>query len=111
MNYIEDVPYYGSNEDGITYGVRFGESKKLKESKNKSIESDVYNALKDVKTKIGQKAFNVLDREDIAGIISDGDNFWFEESQQGNRCSKEVKNYLIRFIKKYFGLNYLYDNK
>lgn len=76
-------------------------------SDNYSIEDKLYNDLQYESTRIGQKAFDVLDRQDIAGIITDGKYFWFESWD--NDCPQSVYDYLKRYIKRKYGLEYLYD--
>lgn len=75
----------------------------------RSIESEIFGMLEKENTKIGRKAFDVLNRGGIAGIIQKEDIFWFESWQIGNDCPKAVYNYLKRFIKRKFNLKYLYD--
>lgn len=78
-------------------------------TETKSIYEDVYNMLKDEKTKIAKKAFDILNKEGIAGIIESDGVFWFEYYSMGNSCPEQVYNYLVRFIKKNFNLKYLYE--
>ena len=73
----------------------------------KSIYNDVMKALKEEETKIAQKAFNVLDDERIAGIVEKDGVFWFEAYQSGNDCPQYIYEYLIKFIKRKFGIKYL----
>lgn len=74
-----------------------------------SIYKEVYQLLKTEKTKISQKAYNVLDREGIADIIKNKNVFWFESYTIGNDCCNAVYSYLIKFIKRKMGLKYLYE--
>lgn len=74
-----------------------------------SIICDVYDDLKSETTKISQKAFDVLNREDIANIIANGKYFWFEFYSMGNNCPQYIYDYLKRFIKRKYGYTYLYD--
>ena len=76
---------------------------------NKSIFNKVYEVLKAEKTKIGQRAFNTLDREDIADIRENNGIFYFEFYASGNNCSNSVHDYLVKFIKRKFGFKYLYE--
>lgn len=75
----------------------------------KSIYDEVFAMLEKENTKIGQKAFDVLNRCGIAGIITNGRVFWFEEWSIGNDCPQVVYDYLKRFIKRKFDLKYLYE--
>lgn len=71
---------------------------------------DVMALLRKEKTKISKKAYEVLNREGIAGIVSsEYGNFWFESYTYGNDCPQYVYDYLIKFIKRKLKLKYLYD--
>lgn len=72
-----------------------------------SIYMKVYDMVSNEKTKIGARAFDVLDREGIADIICRDGVFWFEHYQIGNDCPNAVYDYLIRFIKRNFGVKYI----
>lgn len=73
------------------------------------LSDQLYADLKDVTTKIGRRAFDVLDRQEIASIITNGYVYWFEDDKQVHRCSAEVYRYLQRFIEKNYKLRYIYD--
>lgn len=73
----------------------------------KSIYNDVMEILKDEKTKIAQKAIDILEEEKVAGIIEKDGVFWFESYQFGNNYPKYIYEYLIKFIKRKFNLKYL----
>lgn len=73
----------------------------------KSIYSDVMEGLKNEKTKIAQKAINILEEERITGIVEKDGVFWFESHQYGNDCPQYIYEYLIKFIKRKFDLKYL----
>lgn len=75
----------------------------------KSIYYEVVEMVRKENTKIGKKALEVLDSEDIKNIVKKDNVFWFEEYQDGNRCSQQVLQYLISFIKRKMKLNYLYE--
>lgn len=75
----------------------------------KSIYNEVVRMVEKENTKIGKKALEVLDNEDIKGILLKDDVFWFEEYQDENRCSQQVLKYLISFIKRKMNLKYLYE--
>ena len=72
-----------------------------------SIYMNVYDMVSNEKTKIGARAFDVLNREGIADIICCNDVFWFEHYQIGNDCPNAVYDYLIRFIKRNFCVKYI----
>ena len=72
----------------------------------KNIYNDVMEMLKEEKSKISKKAFDILDEERIAGIIEKDGAFWFEGYQYGD-CPKYIYEYLIKFIKRKFNLKYL----
>lgn len=74
-----------------------------------SMYGKLYDDLQAEKTKIAKKAFDVLDREGIAGIITTGKIFWFESYIRGNDCPQCVYDYLKRYIKRKYGYKYLYD--
>lgn len=75
-----------------------------------SIYNKVYEDLRYEPTKLGKQAFDVLDKEGIADIISNGTHFWFEFYSRGNDCPQSVYDYLKRFIKRKYRLKYLYDD-
>lgn len=72
-----------------------------------SIYINVYDMVANEKTKIGTKAFNILDREGIADIVSRDGVFWFEFYTVGNNCPNDVYDYLVKFIKRNFGIKYI----
>ncbi len=102
---------YHLRDEGCHSRKRVKRNKKVNEGSydTEDIFNDVYRALENANTKIGKKAFDALDREDIVSIIVNDGVFWFEELQYGHHCSKEVKDYLKNFIKKTYGYEYLYD--
>ena len=75
------------------------------------ITSELYNKLEHLTTKIGQKVFNVLDREGIPAIIADTKRgvFWFEYYTSGNGCPNYAYKWLKAFINREYGYKYLYD--
>ena len=75
----------------------------------RSIYNEVFRLVEAEKTNISKKAFDVLNAEGIADIVENNGVFWFESYQIGNRCSRDVYNYLMRFIKRKMGFIYLYD--
>ena len=75
----------------------------------KSIYPEIYEYYdKNRKTKIGNKVFNVLNEEGIAGIILYGDIFWFESYAIGNRCSQDVYEHIKKTLRRK-GYKYLHD--
>lgn len=74
-----------------------------------NIYGDVMNLLKKETTKISKKAFDILNRELIAGIVKSDNTFWFESYTYGNDCPTYIYDYLVKFIKRKLHLNYLYD--
>lgn len=75
-----------------------------------SIYNKVMNLLKNEKTKISNKAYDVLNREGIADIVQKNNVFWFESYIIGNNCPDYIYEYLIRFIKRKLCLEYLYNH-
>lgn len=78
-------------------------------SKTTNLIPRLYNDLQKEKTKIAVKAFDVLNGEGIAGIIEKDGVFWFEYYNRGNDCPDCVYFFLVRYIKKKYGLRYLFD--
>ena len=74
----------------------------------KSISNELYKHYEQQQTKIGQKVFDVLNREGIADIILDDNIFWFEFYSRGNDCPEYVYNHIKSHLKKQ-GYTYLYD--
>lgn len=75
----------------------------------RSMIEQLYADLQDEKFKIAQKALDVLNREGIAGIVTDGTVFWFESYVRGNDCPKYIYDYLKKYIRRKYKLQYLYD--
>lgn len=59
-------------------------------------------------TKIAKSVFDVLDREAIAGIILDGNTFWFESYTTGNDWTTKQHDWLVKYIEQK-GYEYLYN--
>ena len=74
-----------------------------------SIYSKVMNLLENETTKISKKAYDVLNAEGIADIVKCNNKFWFESYCIGNDCPDYIYDYLIKFIKRKFCLEYLYN--
>ena len=74
----------------------------------KSIYGELFNHYKNQKTKIGQKVFDVLNREGIKNVIVDGNIFWFEFYTYGNNCPEYVYNHIKKHLEKQ-GYTYLFD--
>lgn len=70
---------------------------------------EVFADLQKEKTKIAKKAFDILNHDGIAGIDTKGSIFWFEYWARCNDCPQYVYDYLKRFIRRKYGLTYLYD--
>ena len=77
--------------------------------KDISLLRQVYADLQDETTKISKKAFDVLDREGVADIITNGTVFYFEHYARGNDCPRYIYDYLKKFIQRKYKLIYLYD--
>ena len=77
----------------------------------KHLEYEIFENLENATTKIAQKVFDVLNHEEIAGIIADTRNnvFWFERYSSENNCPAYVYEWLKKYIKREYGYNYLYD--
>jgi len=75
---------------------------------SKSIYNELFDYYSFQNTKIGQKVFNVLNKEGIADIVLDNNVFWFEVYPFGNDCSETVYNHIKKLLKKR-GHIYLYD--
>lgn len=75
----------------------------------KYLETQLYADLQDEKTKIAKKAWDVLDRNGIKGIQNNGDVFWFESYSYGNDCPQYIYDYLKKYIRRKYKLQYLYD--
>lgn len=75
----------------------------------RSMIEQLYADLQDEKFKIARKAWDVLDREGIADIMTDGKVFWFESYVRGNGCPKYIHEYLKKYIRRKYKLQYLYD--
>lgn len=76
--------------------------------KTKSIYGELFDYYKNTKTEIGQKVFDILNREAIANIIQCENVFWFEFYINGNDCAENIYEHIKRYLKKQ-GLTYLYD--
>lgn len=59
-------------------------------------------------TKIGQRAFNLLDTESILSIILDEGTFWFEWVRYPQKTDQRAVDWLIRYLKRR-GYKYLYE--
>lgn len=59
-------------------------------------------------TKIAKKVYNVLDTEQIADIILDGNTFWFEHNQYHKYITNDVYAWLIKYLQNK-GYKYLYN--
>lgn len=78
----------------------------------KNIYPEVWEIVENEKTKISKKAYDVLDKGGIAGIVSYYNVFWFESYQFGNDCPNYIYNYLIKLIERKLHLKYAYtENK
>jgi hypothetical protein len=53
-------------------------------------------------------AFDMLDREEIAGIELDGNTIWLEYYTYGQPTNKEI-SLLLEYLTKHKGYDYLYD--
>lgn len=76
-----------------------------------NLEYEILKKLENATTKIAQKVFDILNREDIAGIIADskGKVFWFEYYASGNNCPAYAYEWLKKYIKREYGYSYLFD--
>ena len=61
-------------------------------------------------TKIAERVFNWLNRDNLGAIIEDGGVFWIEKTCSTATLPNYIYNYIIRWGRRE-GLTYLYDLK
>ena len=77
----------------------------------KNILKDLWLYLeKENKTKIEQKVYNWLNKDNLNTIVLTKDNiFWFEATNTSNYIPNYIYYWLKKWVKEHFKANYLYD--
>lgn len=84
------------------------ESQKLKEAEASNIVGELYNDFKDSPNKTERKIWDLINH-DTFYIIKDGNVWWFEKVNSNKSIPNYCYDYLRKYIKKNYGLDYLYD--
>lgn len=74
----------------------------------KNITCELYYDFKEKETKIGKKIFNIFDL-DLCSIISSNNTWWLEKHSRYNTIPTYFINYLRKYLKRKYNLDYLYD--
>ena len=73
------------------------------------ITNKLFTELKESKTKIGKKCFNVLNYDLCMIYKSDNNVWWLEKTSTYNYIPSYFINYLKKYLKRNYSLTYLYD--
>ena len=69
----------------------------------------LFDDLKESKTKIGQKVYELLNEEQFNVVIVDDGVFGFETSVYG-KLPNYAYDFLVKYIPRHYGLKYVYED-